>query len=72
MLEIIDDEINGVLVPPGDAKALAEVLHGLLLDPDRARALAEAGRATALERFSLQAMLEGVTQQLQEVAARRR
>jgi hypothetical protein len=43
-----------------------------LMDPDRAKALAKAGYATALERFSLQAMLEGIAQQLQEVAAWRR
>jgi glycosyltransferase involved in cell wall biosynthesis len=71
-LEIIDDGNNGVLVQPGDPKALAEVVHGLLMDPDRAKALAKAGYATALERFSLQAMLEGVAQQLREVAAWRR
>jgi glycosyltransferase involved in cell wall biosynthesis len=70
--EIIDDEINGVLVPPGDARALAKVLHGLLKDQDRAQTLAEAGHAKALERFSLDAMLEGVALQLQEVAAWRR
>jgi glycosyltransferase involved in cell wall biosynthesis len=69
VLEIVDDGINGVLVPPGDAKALAEVLGGLLVDPDKAQALARAGHATALQRFSLQAMLEGVAQQLREVAA---
>jgi glycosyltransferase involved in cell wall biosynthesis len=72
VLEIIDDGDNGVLVPPGDPNALARVLRGLLMDPDRAKALAKAGYATALERFSLQAMLEGVAQQLQEVAEWRR
>jgi glycosyltransferase involved in cell wall biosynthesis len=69
--EIIDDEINGVLVPPGDAKALAGALRGLLADPAKTRVLAEAGHATALEKFSLRAMLEGVAEQLQEVVARR-
>jgi glycosyltransferase involved in cell wall biosynthesis len=72
VLEIIDDGDNGVLVPPGDPNALAEVLRSLLMDPDRAEALAKAGYATALKRFSLQATLEGVAQQLQEVAAWRR
>ncbi len=68
-VEIIEDEVTGVLVPPGDAEALAKVLEGLLTDPERANALAEGGYAAALERFSLQTMLEGVAQQLQEVAA---
>jgi len=70
VVEIIEDGANGVLVPPGDPKALAEALSGLLMDREKARALAEAGYETAMERFSLHAMLEGVTQQLQEVAAR--
>jgi glycosyltransferase involved in cell wall biosynthesis len=70
--EIIDDNVDGILVPPGDANALAEALRGLLMDRDKAQALAEAGHLKALQRFSLRAMLEGVTQQLQEVAARRR
>lgn len=71
-VEIIEDEVSGILVPPGDAKALARVLKDLLADHERSRVLAEAGHAAALERFSLQAMLKGVAQQLQEVAAYRR
>ncbi|SHL24843.1 phosphatidylinositol alpha-mannosyltransferase [Pseudonocardia thermophila] len=38
---------NGVLVPPGDAAALASALDDLLGDPARRAALAEAGRARA-------------------------
>jgi glycosyltransferase involved in cell wall biosynthesis len=71
-MEIVEDEVNGVLVPPGDAEGLARALQGLLADPGRADILAEAGHATALKRFSLQAMLNGVAQQLQETAALRR
>lgn len=71
VLEIIDDGINGVLVPPGDARALAEELRNLLMDPDRARALSSAGHATALERFSLQAMLDSISQQLRQAVERR-
>ena len=68
-VEIIDDEVNGTLVPPGDVDALAGAVRGLLADPDRASSLAKAGYVKALERFSVQAMQEGVAQQLQEVAA---
>jgi glycosyltransferase involved in cell wall biosynthesis len=70
-VEIVEDGTSGVLVPPRDATALAGALRDLLADPARADALAEAGRKAALEFFSLQAMLEGIARQLQEVAPRR-
>jgi glycosyltransferase involved in cell wall biosynthesis len=70
-VEIVEDGTSGVLVPPRDATALAGALRDLLADPARADALAEAGRKVALEFFSLQAMLEGIARQLQEVAPRR-
>jgi glycosyltransferase involved in cell wall biosynthesis len=38
---------TGLLVPPGDADALADALVGLLNDPARARALGDAARARA-------------------------
>lgn len=68
-VEIIDDEVNGILVPPGDEKALAGAIGSLLRDHVKAQALARAGQEKALERFSVRAMLEGVEQQVQEVAA---
>jgi len=69
-MELAEDGAGGVLVPPGDAKALAGALGSLLADIPRARAMAEAGYDRALTHFSLQSMLEGVAQQVQEVAAR--
>jgi glycosyltransferase involved in cell wall biosynthesis len=68
-LEIIEDGVNGILVPPGKAKALAGALDSLLADPARGSILAEEGRAAALRRFSLQAMLEGIEEQLQRALA---
>lgn len=70
--EVVEDHVNGLLVPPGDVEALARALDDLLTDHSQAIALAEAGYATASERFSLWAMLEGVTQQIQEVASMQR
>jgi glycosyltransferase involved in cell wall biosynthesis len=42
--ELVEDGISGILVPPGDAAALAEALRGLAEDPARRRAMGEAGR----------------------------
>jgi glycosyltransferase involved in cell wall biosynthesis len=71
-VEIIEDGVSGCLVPPGDAKALATVLGSLLANSAKVRALAEAGYAAALERFSLEAMLEGIEEQLQQALVYRR
>ncbi|WP_242370929.1 glycosyltransferase family 4 protein [Anaeromyxobacter sp. SG26] len=49
--EIIEEGKTGLLVPPGDPSALAEVLLALLGDPARARELGVAGRARVLKRF---------------------
>jgi glycosyltransferase involved in cell wall biosynthesis len=72
VVEIIEDGVSGVLVQPGDAKVLAGALADLLTNPAKARALAAAGHLAASERFSLRRMLEGVAQQIQQVAAQRR
>ena len=43
---------TGLLVPPGDAGALALAIGRVLDDPALAAAIGEAGRARALERFT--------------------
>ena len=42
---IIDDGVNGLLVPPGDSEALARAIDRVLSSPDLARRLGEAARA---------------------------
>jgi len=50
--EDVTDGANGVLVPPGDAEALADAVAALLADPGRRRRLAAGARATFEARFS--------------------
>lgn len=49
--QAVGHERNGLLVPVGDPRALAEAILALVADPGRARALGEAGRRRALAEF---------------------
>jgi glycosyltransferase involved in cell wall biosynthesis len=63
ILELIDDGRNGLLVPPGDAGALADRLCRLIADAPLAGRLGEAARADALARYSFDRMV-GAFEQL--------
>jgi len=56
--EIVDDGRNGLLVPPGDAPALATALGRVLGDDALRRALASKGRRHVLERHGIGSMVE--------------
>lgn len=53
-LETVRDGETGLLVPPSDAGALADALIRLIDDPELARRLADNGRASSIERFSVE------------------
>ena len=50
--EVVEDGVTGILVPPGDAPALAEAIRTLMSDPDLRRRMGQAGRERVLEKFS--------------------
>jgi glycosyltransferase involved in cell wall biosynthesis len=54
--DIVEDGVTGVLVPPGDAAALAAALRRVLDEPGLARKLGEAGRRRLHEQFSWEAI----------------
>ena len=59
--EIIRDGIDGVLVTPRHAHALAVAIAGLLDDPATRQALGQAARASAIERFGAHQHVVGVS-----------
>jgi len=52
--EVVEDGVTGLLVPPGDADAIAAATLALLEDDARRAEMARAGRAAALERFGIE------------------
>ena len=57
--EAVVDGETGMLVPPGDPRALAGALRVLLGDPGLRARIGERGRVLALDRFTPAAMARG-------------
>jgi glycosyltransferase involved in cell wall biosynthesis len=53
--EVVEDGLNGYLVPPGDAAGLAGRIDAVLTAEDRGRTLGFEGRQRVLERFTFAA-----------------
>lgn len=58
--EQVTDGVNGLLVAPGDARALATAMRRLEDDPAYAMSLGQNARATVVARFSPDRHIEGV------------
>jgi glycosyltransferase involved in cell wall biosynthesis len=69
--EVIESGENGLLVPPGDAPALAEAIAHMLGDDALARRVAAAARRTVAERYSAQRMADGYADMFDELAGER-
>lgn len=52
--EVVQHEVNGLLVPAGNAEALADALHSLICDPQRRARLGLAGRRLAEEQYGVE------------------
>lgn len=51
--ELVDHDASGLLVPPSDARALAEAMKTLLRDPERAAAMGRHGQKKVRAEFTL-------------------
>ena len=71
--ELVQDGLTGLLVPPGDPRAIARALEILLANPGLRERLGRAGRRRVVERFSLE-RLTGASERLYValLASRRR
>nr|MBC7244131.1 glycosyltransferase family 4 protein [Chloroflexota bacterium] len=65
--EIIEDGVQGLVVPPRDPAALARAITYLLTQRDLAKAMGQRGQAKVRERFSLQQYVDGVQAVYREV-----
>jgi len=52
---VVEDGVTGVLVPPGDANALAAAIEPLMRDPVAAATMGARGRQRVVDKFSLDA-----------------
>lgn len=66
--EMIDDGVNGMLVPARDSGALAAALARVVTDAEFRARIAAAGRRVAEERFGYERMIEGTEAQFERIA----
>jgi glycosyltransferase involved in cell wall biosynthesis len=69
--ELVEDGVNGKLVPCGDEGELFEASCSVLKDSEYARALGKAGRRKMLEDFSDEKMIAGTADLYREVRRKR-
>jgi len=67
--DLIEDGVTGLLVPPGDSKALADALAKLLLEPELAEAMGRAGRKRWEELYGLTGFYESTQRVYNEATA---
>jgi glycosyltransferase involved in cell wall biosynthesis len=72
LVEIVRPGVTGLLVPPGDAQALADAIQKLAEDPELRRRLGDAGRVRQRELFSLEAQVRATCQHLELALSRGR
>ena len=64
--DLVEHDRNGLLVPPGDEKALAASIKQLINDPEKAKLMGQRGRKRC-NQFSVEAMVAKIDNLYQEL-----
>lgn len=67
---VIEDDVDGILVPTGDVNKLAEAVIMVLKDKELAQRLGKAARNKVVEKFSVESMVDGTIKVYEEVIRR--
>ena len=65
--EALQDGVSGMLVPCGDAHALAAAIETMVADPELAASYGNAGRRRAAKRFSMETFIQNYSSVFQRV-----
>ncbi len=71
VVDVIEDGVTGLLVPPRDTSALAAAALSVLSDPDRRRRMGAAARAAVVPRYSAGRLARDVDALYRSLLARR-
>jgi glycosyltransferase involved in cell wall biosynthesis len=69
VLEIVEPQVTGLLVPPGEVEPLAAAVQSLVCDPARRAAMGEQGRRRVAQRFSPEQHVAQIQQVYRETGA---
>jgi glycosyltransferase involved in cell wall biosynthesis len=70
--DVVEHGVTGLLVPPGDPRALADAILSLLSDPAKAEAFGRAARILVHHRFSLDGHVDRTLELWSRIIANRR
>ena len=69
VLDIVEDQVTGLLVPPKNAALMAKAIQQLLQNREQARAIGQRAQQRSKERFSVKRHVTAVQRIYQEVLA---
>ena len=70
VLEIIEDGVNGLLVPCKDSEAMARAILQIISNPDRAKQMGLAARRRVAEKFTVQHQVKAVEKLYDDMLAK--